>query len=53
MNILMSIIHGHSSDDGMHPQDKSTWFLEDLIEEHERYVLNETTSHIGLKEYEE
>ena len=49
----MSIIHGHSSDDGMHPQDKSTWFLEDLIEEHERYVLNETTSHIGLKEYEE
>jgi hypothetical protein len=41
------------SDDGMHPQDKSTWFLEDLIEEHERYVLNETTSHIGLKEYEE
>jgi len=21
------------SDDGMHPQDKSTWFLEDLIEE--------------------
>jgi len=41
------------SDDGMHPQDKSTWFLEDLIEEYERYVLNETTSHIGLKEYEE
>jgi len=34
------------SDDGMHPQDKTTWFLEDLIEEHERYVLNETTSHI-------
>lgn len=41
------------TDDGMHPNDKSRWRDDDLLEEYGRYCSNDSNSWVGLEEYEE
>jgi hypothetical protein len=41
------------TDDGMHPNDKTRWKDDDLLDEHERYFNNDISSYIGLEEYDE
>jgi len=41
------------TDDGMHPNDKSRWKDDDLLNEYERYLSNDPMSHVGLDEYDE
>jgi len=37
--------------DGMHPNDKTRWKDDDLLNEYERYVSDDEDSHVGLDEY--
>lgn len=41
------------TDDGMHPNDKTRWYDDDLLNEYERYFNNDKGSHQGLDEYDE
>ena len=41
------------TDDGMHPNDKTRWKDDDLLNEYERYFNDDVDSHVGLDEYEE
>ena len=41
------------TDDGMHINDKSRWKDDDLLNEYERYLSNDTLNDVGLDKYDE